>query len=147
VGILVAIAPARVPDLPARIDLLQHGQQLRVPVLRIAAERLRLDVVPPHVLLALGKGPGALAGHGARLTADATVGVEDERELPLRVFLLEGIVHRASNLPVMNLRHGCPLSTPGILATRCRVESTPAPTRAAPVPRSGRPHSERLPLA
>ena len=84
IGPLAAVRKVFLPVLPIRIGLLKHSQNLHIPRLRIAPVGLRLDVGPPHVLLTLAEGPRGLAGHGATLAGNATINVEDERELPLR---------------------------------------------------------------
>ena len=94
-----------VPGLSAGIRLLEQLQELHVPMMRITAVGLRLDVVPPHVFLAAGKGPRGLARHGAALTADAAVDIEDESELPVRIRRVVGEFHVAAELPVEDGAH------------------------------------------
>src|SRR3990172_5492239 len=97
---------------------LEQLKDLDVPMLRVAAVRLGLDVVPPHVLLALGKGPGGLAGAGAGLAADAAVDFEDGDELALRMSLVEDVGHLAAEMPVENFSHRSPTSLAGGTYTR-----------------------------
>jgi hypothetical protein len=52
VRLVIRVFLSGVPDLSARIGFFQHRQQLGVPVLRVAPVWLRLDIVPPHELLA-----------------------------------------------------------------------------------------------
>ena len=96
-----------VPDLFARIDLLEHIQQFCIPVMWVSTVGLGLDVVPPYQFLAPGKCPRALAGHRAGLAAEAAVNIEDKSELPFRVAFLMRIAHLTTNLPVVDVRHRC----------------------------------------
>src|SRR5690606_35156151 len=73
VGALLRVGWRSSPDLASGVRLLEHVEELRVPLARVAAERLRLHVVPPHELLPLREGPGALAGHRAGLASDAAI--------------------------------------------------------------------------
>src|SRR5581483_10699585 len=57
------------------------------PVARISRARLRLDVVPPHVLGAGPLGPEVLAGEAAGVAADALVEVKHHRHLSAYVEL------------------------------------------------------------
>jgi hypothetical protein len=75
-------------------------------MMRVAAVGFGLDVVPPHVFLALGKGPGGLARHRAGLAADAAVDVEDEGELLVGIRRFVGVFHLATELPVEDVAHG-----------------------------------------
>src|ERR1043166_2996075 len=94
-----------IPGLAARIQFFEQLEQLHIPMLRIAAIRLGLDVVPPHVLLALRESPGGLAGHGATLAANATVDVKNEGELLFRISRFVGIFHLPPQLPVIDSAH------------------------------------------
>jgi hypothetical protein len=51
------------------------------PLPGVARARLRLHVVPPHVLGALAVGPDVLARDAASVTADALVEVKHHRDL------------------------------------------------------------------
>ncbi len=93
-----------VPYILTRIRLLQHLQNLPVPELRITTVRFRLYVVPPHILLALRKGPGGFVSHGTRLTGDTPVRVKYERKLLFRMFLLIDICSLPAQLPVIDFR-------------------------------------------
>src|SRR4029453_13558173 len=46
------------PVLPAGIGLLEQVERLHIPMMRIAAVGFGLNIVLPHVFLALRKGPG-----------------------------------------------------------------------------------------
>ena len=83
----------------------KHLQYLDIPVLRIAAIGLALDIVPPHVLLPARECPRRFAGAGAGLAADAAVDVEDGGKLPIRVRLGVGVGHRAAKMPVVDVGH------------------------------------------
>ena len=73
--------------------------------MRIAAVRLRLNIVPPHVFLALAEGPRRLAGHRAALASDAAVDVENESELLVGIRRFVRVIHFAAELPVVNVAH------------------------------------------
>src|SRR5262245_600721 len=99
------VRPGAPPADPFRVRLVEHLEEPRIPLARIAPVGLGLDVRPPHRLLALSEGPGRLARHRAGLAAEAAVGVEDEGELALGVRPRVGVLHRAPELPVEDLSH------------------------------------------
>src|ERR1043166_8454984 len=75
-------------------------------MLRISAIRLGLNIVPPHVFLAFGKGPRGLAGHRAALATDAAVKVENKGKLLARKCRFIGEFHLAAQLPIIHSAHG-----------------------------------------
>ena len=93
------------PNLTLGIGLVLKLQNLGVPVAGIAAIGLALDIVPPHVLLPLGEGPGGLAGHGTGLAGDASIDIEDSHELLRGMSLLIGVVHAPPKLPIIDFGH------------------------------------------
>ena len=65
---MMLAAHPHVPHLPPRIHLLHQLRNLHIVELRIAPVRLRLHIVPPHVLLPLAEQPRRLVRHRTRLT-------------------------------------------------------------------------------
>ena len=95
----------RSPHLFFRILLFDHSQELGIPILRVTTIGFTFHVIPPHIFLPFGECPGGLASHGASLTGDTTIDIEDEGKLPLRMSLLVGITHLSSKLPIVDFRH------------------------------------------
>ncbi len=89
---LARLDPAVGLASPAAFPLL-----LILPLLRITNAGLGLDVVEPHVLHALARGPHVLAGHRAGVTTDALVEVHHHRDL--RAYLHDDISSPAATGP------------------------------------------------
>ena len=85
--------------------LIQLLQNPYVPIFRIAAVWFAFHIVPPHVFLALGEGPGGFAGPGAGLAANAAIDVENGGKLLSWMGFFINIFHWSAKLPVINFCH------------------------------------------
>ena len=74
-------------------------------MVRIATVWFGFNVVPRHVFLATGEGPGGFAGHCACLAPDAAVQIENKSKLLLRIGRIIRVIHFAAELPVKDGAH------------------------------------------
>ena len=93
------------PHLAVGVFRFEHCKKFGVPIVWITAVRFAFHVVPPHVFLTLGEGPGGLASHGAGLTRDTSIDVKDEGKLSVRMSFFVRKTHPPSELPVVDFSH------------------------------------------